>query len=256
MFPVSPRRLGPTALALGLTAGMGVVAMSCGGGDDDGVTVFAAASLTEAFAEIGEVFDASTGVQVTLNHAGSSDLATQVIEGAPADVFASADPESMQRVVDAGATSGSAPAIFATNELVLVVEPGNPLGVDGIAALARPDPVVVLCAPEVPCGRYAEESAGLAGVEPDVDSYEANVKAVVTKVSVGEADIGVAYRTDAIAADGRVTAVEIPPDENVVAEYPIAVLAESAGPEAEDFVAFVLGPDGRRILARHGFGQP
>lgn len=217
------------------------------------MTVFAAASLTEAFTDVAEAFEAQVDVDIALNFGGSSDLATQVVEGAPADVLATADLPSMERAVGAGAVAR--PATFATNEMVLVVEEGNPLNVDDLTSLADSDLVVVLCAPEVPCGRYAAEVAARAGVETQADSLEPSVKAVVTKVAVGEADIGVVYRTDALA-DSRVTAVAIPSEDNIIAEYPIALLAESSAPDAADFVAFVLGPDGREILTRHGFGAP
>lgn len=240
-----------TAAALTLAT----LAAACGGGGstDDALDVFAAASLTEAFSELGSTFEETTGIDLELSFAGSSDLATQIVEGAPADVYAAADLVTMDRVVDAGVASGR-PVTFATNEMVLVVEAGNPLGVDGLDALADPDAVVVVCAPEVPCGRYAASIAAGAGIVPEIDSYEANVKAVVTKVALGEADVGLVYRTDAAAAGGDVSTVELPPDVNVTAEYPVVGVSDGAASAA--FIEFLLGPTGREVLRQHGFGVP
>ncbi len=241
-----------TSLAVVLVA----IAAGCGGsvGDDDALTVFAAASLTEAFGELGATFEEATGTEVELNLAASSDLATQIVEGAPADVYAAADLVTMDRVVDAGLASG-APVTFATNEMVLVVEAGNPLGIDGLDALADPDTVVVVCAPEVPCGRYAASIVDGAGIVPEIDSYEANVKAVVTKVTLGEADVGLVYRTDAAAAGEDVSTVELPPEANLTAEYPV-VGVSGAGASSDAFIELVLGPIGRGILTENGFGVP
>jgi len=245
------------AAAAAITA---VPASACGStGDDAGgeIVVFAAASLTEAFTEIADAYadvEPDAAVTVTVNFAASSQLANQIVEGAPVDVYASADTRSMDRLVDAGATRGD-PVVFATNRAVIVVEPGNPLGISGLADLADSDLVVVTCAPEVPCGSYAAQVFERAGVDVRPDSLEANVKAVVTKVALGEADAGIAYVTDVPAADGDVEGVAIPDDVNVVAEYPLAVTA-GAGPGADDFVDVVLGATGRRILVDHGFEVP
>ena len=235
--------------------------------------MFAAASLTEAFTEIGEAFSADGaggGSDVRFNFAGSSALATQIIEGAPADVYASADLANMQRVVDAGATADE-PVVFATNRAEIVVEAGNPLGIAGLEDLDDRDddgagrtdpPVVVLCAPEVPCGAYAAEILAAAGVTVTPASLEENVRAVVTKVALGEADAGVVYRTDVAAAMAAGSAVDgVPIDEavDVLAEYPIAVVNEAGSAEpglARAFVEFVRGPEGRAILASYGFRAP
>jgi molybdate transport system substrate-binding protein len=248
-----------TALAL-LTA-------SCGAddepaGSDDGsvsgrVVVFAAASLTEAFTEIGEAFEAAhPDVSITFNFAASSELVAQIVEGAPADAYASADLSNMAKLTDAGANAGE-PVVFAGNRSEIVVAPGNPLGIDGVADLADPDLVVVTCAPEVPCGSYASQIFDLAGVEVTPDSYEENVKAVVTKVRLGEADAGIAYATDVAAAGGDADGVPIPTDVNVVAEYPIAVTTEATNPDGgQAFVDFVLSDTGRQILTGFGFSSP
>jgi len=212
------------------------------------IQVFAAASLTDAFKAEAAAFH---GARVQLNFGGSSTLAAQIAQGAPAEVFASADQASMQRVVGAG--QAAAHAVFATNRLQLVVGPGNPKGIHSLADLARPGLVVVLCAPAVPCGAYAAQALGKAGVTVHPASQEQDVKAVVTKVALGEADAGIVYQTDVRAAGRAVAGVEIPAGENVIAEYPIAVL-RGAGPEATAFVDFVRSSEGQRILAGFGFG--
>jgi molybdate transport system substrate-binding protein len=242
----------------------GLVVASCGSGGGDstdssarGVTVFAAASLTAAFSELGDSFTAANpDVDVTFNFAGSSDLVAQISDGAPVDVFASADLANMAKLTDAGLATNE-PATFATNVAEVIVEPGNPLDITGVADLADGDLVLVQCAPEVPCGAYAERVFANAGITVTPSSYEENVKAVVTKVTLGEADAGVVYRTDVIAAGDSAEGVPIPADVNVVAEYPIAVVAEAPNPAgAQAFVDFVLGSSGQKILAAHGFGSP
>lgn len=234
----------------------GAALAACGGGGDDGtLRVAAAASLTDAFTELGAAFEAThPDTEVTFNFAGSSELVAQMFEGAPVDVFASADLANMDRLVDAQATR-TRPVVFATNRAAIVVEPGNPLGIDGVDDL-RDDLIVVTCAPEVPCGGYAAQIFDAAGVVVTPDSFEENVRAVVTKVALGEADAGIAYATDLAASDGRVDGVEIPAAVNVVAQYPIVVPAEGDRERAQPFVDFVLGPEGRAILADFGFGVP
>ena len=241
---------------------VGLVAASCGSGDggsDDSsggnVTVFAAASLTAAFTELGDAFTAANpDVEVTFNFAGSSDLVAQISDGAPVDVFASADLANMSKLADAGLAAGE-PATFATNTAEIVVEPGNPLGIAGVADLADSDLIVVLCAPEVPCGAYAERVVANAGITVTPSSYEENVKAVVTKVTLGEADAGIVYRTDVIAAGDAAQGVPIPDDINVVAEYPIALVSDAPNAAgAQAFIDFVLGPAGQGIVAAYGFG--
>ncbi|HUF97369.1 MAG TPA: molybdate ABC transporter substrate-binding protein [Ilumatobacter sp.] len=248
-------------------AAVGLVLTSCGsddlaiptsGSDVAGdVTVFAAASLTAAFTEIGAVFEAEyPEAAVVLNFAGSSDLVAQILQSAPADVFASADTSNMDRLVSA---SGHAtePSMFATNVAEIIVQPGNPLGITGVVDLANDDLIVVQCAPEVPCGRYAAEIYANAGVAVIPKSYEENVNAVVTKVRLGEADAGIVYATDVIGAGDAAQGVAIPADANVIAEYPIAAVADAANlVGAQAFVDFVLAAESQSILAAHGFRTP
>ena len=175
------------------------------------VTVFAAASLTAAFTEIGDAFEAENpDANVVLNFAGSSDLVTQITEGAPADVFASADLKNMTKVTDASLNAAE-PVVFATNIAEIIVGAGNPKGVTGVADLADPtDLIVVQCASEVPCGSYAEQIYEKAGITVTPASFEENVKAVVTKVTLGEADAGIVYATDVTAAGTDAEGVAIP----------------------------------------------
>lgn len=219
------------------------------------VTVFAAASLTDVFREIGSAFEqAHRGVAVTFNFAASSTLAAQIVEKAPAQVFASADEANMKKVVDAGAVQG-APRIFATNRLVIVVPKGNPKHVASLADLSRPGLTVALAAPQVPAGKYAAEAFAKAGVAVPQASQEVDVRAVLTRVAMDEADAGIVYVTDVRAAADRVDAVPIPEAQNVIARYPIAALP-SAGDTARAFVDAVLSPAGQATLARFGFLAP
>jgi molybdate transport system substrate-binding protein len=247
-------------LAIALIVALGVAASACGPGGREPastLTVFAAASLTGAFTEIGDAFTVEhPDTTVVFNFAGSSALVTQIIEGAPADVFASADPNSMARLTDAGANA-TEPAVFTRNRAAIVVGPGNPEGITGVTDLVNDDLIVVQCAIEVPCGRYAAQIVANAGVDVTPKSLEENVKAVVTKVTLGEADAGIVYLTDVIAAGADVGMVEIPADVNVVAEYPIAVAAEAQNPAmAEAFVEFVLSDHGQQVLTSYGFVDP
>lgn len=252
--------LAVAAVALG--SGPAVAAASApsepAGGLDGELTVFAAASLTDAFEEIGAAFEEShPDVDVTFSFASSSDLAGQIIEGAPADVFASADQNNMTKVVDAEAIAAD-PQTFATNALAIIVEAGNPQGITSVEDLADdPDLIVVSCDPEVPIGAYTEEVFANAGVEVEIDSFEENVRAVSEKVQLGEADAGVVYATDVTAAGDAADGVKIPADINVIAEYPIATTSEAGDPElATAFVDFVLSDDGRTVLGEFGFGAP
>ena len=246
-------------MAISVVALLGV---SCGSDDappvgDATLTVFAAASLTAAFTELGDAFTAENpDAEITFNFAGSSDLVAQITEGAPVDVFASADLANMAELIDAGLAADD-PAVFATNLAEIIVETGNPTGITVVADLADGDLVVVQCAPEVPCGSYAEQIFANAGVEVTPASFEENVKAVVTKVVLGEADAGIVYRTDVIAAGADADGVTIGDDLNVVAEYPIVSIADGSNPAgARAFIEFVLSPAGREILAAFGFGSP
>lgn len=196
--------------------------------------MFAAASLTDAFTALG-------GAELVLG--GSSSLATQLREGAPADVFASADEGTMQGLVDYGIVE--APVPFARNRLAIAVEPGNPRGITGLADLARGDLVVVLCDPSVPAGAYAREALARAGVEVRPSSLELDVKAALAKVTTGEADAALVYATD---TEHR---VDLPPEHDVLATYPIAVVRGSERGQA--FVDRVLAERGQRTLRDHGF---
>jgi molybdate transport system substrate-binding protein len=247
-----------TALLLAL----GLLVAGCGGGDDapeaavgpGGIKVFAAASLTAAFTELGGRFTAANGgTRVTFNFAGSQALATQLQQGAPADVFASADTTNMDKVRDlVGPPQG-----FAGNLLQIVVERGNPKGIQGLEDLAGSGLKVVLAAPEVPAGRYAEQALDKSGVKVRPASLEDNVKAVVSKVSLGEADAGIVYLTDVGAGGDKVEGVDIPREQNVPAAYPIATVKASGSQQrAQAFVDLVRSADGQRVLARFGFLPP
>jgi molybdate transport system substrate-binding protein len=221
---------------------------ACGDDDDssrDGsgaITVFAASSLTDAFTEMAAAFEASNdGAGVTLNFGGSSSLREQILAGAPADVFASAD-------------SGDDGTSFASNVLVLAVPDGNPGDVQSLADLSRADLLVGLCAAEVPCGAIARRVLEGAGVEPSLDTEEPDVRSLLTKLVEGELDAGLVYRTDARSAGDAVESVALPSGLPATTTYPIAALIDDA--TAEAFVAFVLSDAGQEILASHGFGPP
>ncbi len=221
------------------------------------ITVFAAASLTGAFTDIGAAFEAAhPGASVTFDFAGSSDLVAQINQGAPADVFASADAANMATLATAG-NAAAAPVEFATNRMEIITAAGNPRHLTGLGDLAAHDLIVVLCAAPVPCGSYAERILAAASVAVTPKSREANAKAVVTKVSSGEADAGIVFATDVRAAGAAASGVEIPQAQNVVAAYPMAITKQSANPTgAQAFVDFVRSPAGRRILTDAGFGPP
>jgi len=222
------------------------------------LSVSAAASLRDAFDAIGDGFTAANpGVEVVFNFDSSSNLATQILEGAPAGVFASADEANMARLADAGEVDGD-PVIFARNELVIVTRPDNPAGISGLVDLADAG-IISLCGEEVPCGRYAAEAFVLAGVTIDESKVTRgqNVTATLTAVTEGDAVAAVVYATDAIAAGDAVEWVDIPTEHDVLASYPIGVLAGAGDSElARAFVDFVLGPDGHAVLGEHGFLPP
>lgn len=219
------------------------------------LTVAAAASLRVAFEEVGEGFAAEhPEVDIAFNFDSSSTLATQIIEGAPVDVFASADQANMAKLADAGAVPG-APSLFAANELVIVTKPGNATGITGLADLVDAG-VVSLCGEDVPCGRYAEEALDLAGVSIDESSVTRgqNAAATLTAVTEGDAVAAIVYATDAISAGGAVERVDIPSDHNVIAHYPIAAVVEVGDDDlAVAFVDYVLGPEAQAVLEEHGF---
>ncbi len=268
MAQVSPHR---NRIRIGVVAllGLAMVITSCASTGSTGsergasdtvsgtITVFAAASLKEAFTDMARSFEAANpATTVELNFAGSSILAGQIVEGAPADVFASADEANMAKVADAGALVG-APTVFATNGLEMIVAPGNPKGIRTLADLARPDLVYVTAAEEVPVGAYAARMLEKAGATADPSSYETDVKAIVTKVTSGEADVGIVYATDVAAAGTAAGGVAVPAEVDIRASYPIGVVTDTdneAGSRA--WITFVTGVDGQRILAGYGFGPP
>jgi molybdate transport system substrate-binding protein len=249
------RHLAALALVLWLAACTGPAPAADGVGGE--VVVLAAASLTDAFTALGERFEAAhPGAAVVLSFAGSQSLATQIIQGVPADVVASADVAQVQRVAAAGLVRGRT-ATFATNRLAIAVEAGNPRGVSGLADLADPGLVLVLAAPEVPAGRLAARALAAAGVEVTPASLEVDVRAVLAKVELGEADAGIVYASDLVTAGPSVEGVDVPEAADVRASYPIAVLAEAPNPAgAAAFVALVLSAEGQAVLAQHGFGRP
>ena len=238
-------------LALLAACGAATDSATSPGGEPRELSVFAASSLTDAFTQLGEDFTAAhPDVSVTFNFAGSNDLVTQLGQGAPADVLATADTRSMDAVGDLA----GAPRAFAGNQLVIAVAPGNPEGITGLADLADDDLKVVLAAPEVPAGKYADEVLAKAGVAVKPVSLEVSVKGVVTKVSLGEADAGIVYSTDVDAAKGKIDGVAIPDSQNVIATYPITALAASEHPDdAQAFVDLVLSAQGQKTLADTGF---
>lgn len=224
-----------------------------GRGRSGTVTVLAAASLTESFERIGDDFEAERpDIDVEFSFAASSELAVQIQQGAPADVFASADESTMQEVVDSDDVTVK-PKIFTRNRLAIAVERGNPRSIRGLDDLDEPGLVVVLCAQQVPCGKLADRVLADAGVSFVPASRAKSVKATLTLVELGEADAAIVYVTD-VESSGEVDGVEIPDDQNVVASYPIALLAEAPNPgAAREFVQFVGSPQGRRALRRFGF---
>lgn len=222
------------------------------------LTVYAAASLTASFNELAAKFHAAhPDVTVKpIDYDGSQILATQIVQGAPADVFASADQQTMATVQKAGLTA-STPEVFATNTLEIAVQPGNPQKIATLSQLADPGIQTVLCAPAVPCGAAAQTLLKADGVKLIPVSEEQNVTAVVTKVSTGAADAGLVYVTDVKAAKGRVAGVVIPDADKAINKYPIAAVKNAPDAAiAKAFVAYVLSAAGQKVLHEYGFGAP
>lgn len=217
------------------------------------VNVFAAASLTESFTTLGKQFEAAhQGTTVKFNFAGSSALATQINQGAPADVFASASPKTMQTVTDA-----VSPTNFVKNQLVIAVAKGNPKKIAGLADLTKPGLKVALCAEAVPCGAAARTALEASGVKLTPVTLEQDVKAALSKVKLGEVDAALVYRTDAQVSTADVDAVEFPESAKAINEYPIAVLKNATNAAgAQAFVAYVLSADGIAVLSQAGFQAP
>lgn len=216
-----------------------------------------AASLKATFTKLGEQFQtAHPGTTVTFNFAGSSDLGTQLTQGAPADVFASANQKNMTKAADAGLLSGD-PVNFATNTLTIVTPTGNPKGVTSFADLAKPGVSVVVCAPQVPCGSATEKVEKATGVTLSPVSEESAVTDVLGKITSGQADAGLVYVTDAKGAGDKVTTVPFPESKGAVNTYPIAALKDTQNAAAaRDFVALVTGSNGQKVLAEAGFAGP
>ncbi len=221
------------------------------------VNVFAAASLTESFTQIGKDFEAANpGTTVKFNFAGSSALATQINQGAPADVFASASPTNMKTVADAG-NAGGTPTTFVKNQLVIAVPKGNPKHITGLADLTKPGVKVAECAAAVPCGAAATKALAAAKVTLKPVTLEQDVKAALSKVKLGEVDAALVYRTDAKAASSSVDGVEFPESAGAINSYPIVVLKNSANKTAaQAFVAYVLSDKGMAVLTAAGFQSP
>lgn len=238
------------------TGGAGAPSSASGGGQRT-ITVFAAASLKQTFTALGQQFQtAHPGVTVAFSFAGSSDLAAQIANGAPADVFASADTNNMDKVTGSGLADGPAKG-FATNVLTIAVRPGNPSGITGLADVAKPGLKLVDCAPQVPCGAAAQAAARAAGVTLKPVSEESNVTDVLGKVISGEADAGLVYVTDVKGSAGKADSVPFRESSAAVNTYPIAVLRGAKDRDtARAFAEFVSGPEGRKVLADAGFGAP
>jgi molybdate transport system substrate-binding protein len=232
--------------------------IACDGSSVEGeLLVSAAASLTDAFADMESAFeDANPDVDVVLNLGSSSALREQILEGAPADVFASANTSNMDQVAEAGEISGEA-EIFATNSLQIAVPTGNPAEVTSLEDFAREELLIGLCAEDVPCGDFGRQALAKAGVVPSVDTNEPDVRALLTKIEAGELDAGITYVTDVLSASGSVEGLEIPAEVNIVAEYRIATLAGAPNPDgAPAWVEFVLSEEGQAILTSYGFTSP
>ena len=221
------------------------------------ITVFAAASLTATFTELAAEFEAAhPGTDVALNFAGSADMVTQITEGAPADVFASADEKNMAKLTDDDLVEGE-PVDFATNVLEIAVPPGNPAGIETFADLAAPGVKLVVCAPEVPCGAATLKVAEASGVTLAPVSEESSVTDVLGKVTSGEADAGLVYVTDVKAAGDAVDGIPFDESGDAVNTYPIATLVDAEAPAvAQAFLEFVTGEAGLSVLAAAGFGKP
>ncbi|WP_181772020.1 molybdate ABC transporter substrate-binding protein [Amycolatopsis pittospori] len=252
------RRLVPALLALALAA------TACGSEQPAAeqteaktLMVFAAASLTESFGALGKQFEAKNpGVTVKFSFEGSSALVQKLIQGAKADVFASADQANMDKATQGEVIDGQ-PSVFATNRLAIAVGKGNPKGVKGLADLAKDGATVVVCAPQVPCGAAAKKVQQASGVTLKPASEEQDVKSVLAKVQSGDADAGLVYVTDATSAAAKVDKVDFPESAGAVNSYPIAVVKDALQAAlAKQFTDFVLGAEGKQELAKVGFGTP
>jgi molybdate transport system substrate-binding protein len=235
------------------SAGENDTVTNAGGRLSGSITVDAASSLTEAFDSLKAKFESDhPGTTITISYGGSSDFATQITQGAPADVFASASTSSM----DAVGSAAINPTNFVTNTLEIAVPPGNPAGIHSVADLAKSGVKVAVCDPEVPCGSVAQDVFKDAGVTVHPAASLADVKSTLAAVESGEVDAGVVYVTDVRAAGDQVDGVTIPPDVNSTTTYPIAVLNDAENPDlAQAWVDYVLSPIGKQVLTADGFGK-
>ncbi|MDH6676726.1 molybdate transport system substrate-binding protein [Rhodococcus sp. LBL1] len=232
-------------------------AAASGGAVGGEITVFAAASLKTTFTELGQQFEHDNpGTTVKFTFAGSSDLVSQLTQGAHGDIFASADQANMTKAVDAGLTAGT-PVNFASNTLTIVTPPGNPKNITSFADLAKPGTLVVVCAPQVPCGAATKKIEDTTGTSLSPVSEESSVTDVLGKVTTGQADAGLVYVTDAAGAGDKVTAVAFPESSGAVNIYPIVVLNDSDNQAtAKAFEDLVTGPTGQKVLGEAGFAAP
>ena len=251
-------RLASCFAALALSVGL----LACGSDDsnsegDGDLTVFAAASLTEAFTELGKQYETGhEGATVKFNFASSSDLAAQIDQGAPADVFASADEPNMDKVVDSGMADGE-PQAFAGNVLEIAVPKGNPGKVESLSDFSDGGLKLAICDLEAPCGNAAAQVFEKAGVDASIDSYEPDVKSVLTKVELGEVDAGLVYHSDVLASGDRIDSIAIPEKFEVINTYPIVVIEGAGNPEgAREFIDLVLSTEGQAELKKWGFRAP
>jgi molybdate transport system substrate-binding protein len=258
-----------TVAAALLVAGMVAGCGSSGSGNSGGsassappggaktLTVAAAASLTDVFNGLEKTFEQQNpGTDVRINYGGSSDLAQQIVNGAPADVFAAANTSTMDTVAKAGLVDG-APKVFVTNTLQIAVAPGDPKGIHSFADLTRPDLKVVVCAKPVPCGSATDKVEKQSGITLKPVSEETDVRAALSKVTSGDADAAVVYVTDVRSTSGTVEGIDFPEAKKAINSYPIAALKKAPAPDlAAKWVALVEGPDGKKALSDAGFGTP
>ena len=249
------KRLAMVALALALLSGCGSTEKPATANPK--LVVFAAASLKQTFTDIGEQFKSENpGTSVEFSFAGSSDLVTQLTQGAQADVFASADAKNMDKAAQAGLLAGE-PVNFASNTLIIAVAPGNPRKIASFKDLTQQGLNVVVCAPQVPCGSAAQKVEKATGVSLSPVSEESSVTDVLNKVTSGEADAGLVYVTDAKAAGDKVAVVSFTEAAGAVNTYPIAALKDTGNAElARKFVGLVTGEAGQKILSAAGFAKP
>ena len=253
---------GLTGCATGTPASTGSLTSAAAGAPESAkpsgtITVFAAASLKATFTELAGDFEArNPGTKIMFSFAGSSDLVTQISQGAPADVFASADSKNMAKLSDASLVEGS-PRDFATNVLTIAVPPANPAAVGSFADLAKPGVKVVICASQVPCGAATKTLEKETGSTLKPVSEESSVTDVLGKVTSGEADAGLVYVTDVLAAGDKVKEVPFAESAKAVNTYPLAAVRTSRNKDlAAAFIADVTGPEGRKVLSDAGFGTP